>query len=190
MRGASRGDPEVEQPGQGGAGDVAFVLSGAGTGARPGIGRAAPAGGVRSPVLGRSRPAVRRHYDRLPLEGWTRCGRRVAKAVWIRVGQKLPVRARKNGSGDRNRRRWSAAWQARRSQGALPPRKADKYRCATRRSIPLKRGRTNGRPGAGEEYGRRRLPWREPGCLATESTRGVASYSASCPALCRASTSC
>jgi hypothetical protein len=35
---------------------------------------AAPAGGVRNPIPGRPRPAVRRHDDRLPLNGLDEAG--------------------------------------------------------------------------------------------------------------------
>jgi len=120
MRGASRGDPEVEQPGRGGAGDAAPINPiGAGAG-RPVPVSAAPAGVLRTRAPGRPRTAARRHEDRLPhVRGCTRRGRRRGGS---RAGSGAhwgaPSPPGSAAEGAKNRRTWSAGGRARRSQGA------------------------------------------------------------------------
>ena len=96
--------------------------------------------------------------------GWTWLRRREAKALRMRPSRKArSVSARKNGSRDRNRRKWSAGWRACRSQGARSPSKADSQETsAVRRSIPShSRGalhaegdQTRACPGPTKEHGR------------------------------------
>ena len=118
MRGASRGDPEVEQravrrrrcgvlavrAGPGLAGPAAR---------RPRAGFAGRlSGGPGQP----SGPTTR-----VCLQWLDGAGRRAAKAA--RTGGLGPLSPqRKNGPWNRNRRKWSAGWRARRSQGARTPR--------------------------------------------------------------------
>ena len=64
LRGASPETCRGRSGGEGRAGDAAR-LHRAGSG-KPGRVDAAPAGGARNQAPGRPRPAVRRHYDRLP----------------------------------------------------------------------------------------------------------------------------
>jgi hypothetical protein len=95
---------------------------------------AAPAAGTCNPAPGRPRPAVRRHDDRLPLEGWTRRGRRTAEAVRIRVvmppsapGRTAPGTEIAAGGAPRGalplRKRERHASQACRAAFAEPPRR-------------------------------------------------------------------
>jgi hypothetical protein len=121
---------------------------------------AAPAGGARNPASGRPpghRPALLRASA---LNGWTRCGRRAAKAARIRAGKSSPSRTRKHGPGDRK-----AADGAPRGARALQKGARQDGRLV-RHSVlhpldlsrgtekaPLRRGADYGVPGAAKNTG-------------------------------------
>src|SRR3569833_3134445 len=138
MRGASRGDPEVEQPGRGGAGDAAPINPIGGrrgatrSGERGARGRASQARLREAP---HSRPPARR--PAAPCQGLHAAGTK-ARREPRRIGGPLggSVSARKRGQGRQNRRTWSAGGRSRRSQGARRQSGGRLKGSATRRSTP------------------------------------------------------
>jgi hypothetical protein len=140
MRGASRGGPEVEQPGREAPEMRRPNPAGAEAG-RPASVSAAPARVLRTHAPGRPRPAARRHDDRLPAvlrsdglnaaETKERHGRRSGSGP-----EHGPVSARKRGYRGQKpphvERRVASAPIARRAAAD----EAARLRCATRRSTP------------------------------------------------------
>ena len=114
-----------------GAGDAASDLKGPEAGMLP-VG-AAPAGGVRTPALGRPWVAVRPYYGGLPFNGWTRHGRRRAKARRIGLSQKPPGSA-PGSYGPRDRK---AATERREAPAHRKMCGKTEDWCAAWRSIPL-----------------------------------------------------
>ena len=151
LRGASSRDvSKMEPPGVGRCRRSGFVPPGPVTG-KPGIGGAAPAGGVRYPALGRPWPAVRPHYGGLPRNGCTRREARGGGSCPAKGVKSVPQARPGSTAPGTEKPRWSAERRPRLARGA---ERKDWMRRSALRSPRTIRGdkRSAPRP-AGISYG-------------------------------------